>query len=134
MVQNVKQLPPELQGKALPGLKVLEGRNIDVSPDRAPLTQAALCSVLPNVGVITRVCSCGLQDYHSLQTTVEHRLGFNVTGNYTWPHNIDDNPGAPTLSFPNQNHHALSVDVRELQLQHLGASRSHRVLPKVPDA
>jgi hypothetical protein len=62
-------------------------------------------SVMPNVGVITRVCSCGLQDYHSLQTSVEHRFsgGFNLTANYTWSHNIDDNPalggGKPGQGF-----------------------------------
>ena len=52
-------------------------------------------SLMPNVTVIQRVTSSGNQAYHSLQTGLEHRFskGFSLATNYTWSHNIDDNPG-----------------------------------------
>ena len=52
-------------------------------------------SLMPNVSNITRVTSSGNQEYHSLQTGLEHRFskGFSLATNYTWSHNIDDNPG-----------------------------------------
>ena len=50
---------------------------------------------MPNVTVIQRVSSSGNQAYHSLQTGLEHRFnkGFSLATNYTWSHNIDNNPG-----------------------------------------
>ncbi len=56
---------------------------------------------MPNVSVIQRVNSTGNQEYSSLQTGLEHRFskGFSLATNYTWSHNIDDNPatGGGTL-------------------------------------
>ena len=56
---------------------------------------------MPNVSVIQRVNSTGNQAYNSLQTGLEHRFrkGFSLATNYTWSHNIDDNPatGGGTL-------------------------------------
>jgi len=53
------------------------------------------------VSVIQRVNSTGNQEYNSLQTGLEHRFsrGFSLATNYTWSHNIDDNPatGGGTL-------------------------------------
>jgi len=48
--------------------------------------------LLPNVSSIQEMYTAGTADYHSLQTTVEHRLknGFNLIANYTWGHVIDD--------------------------------------------
>ncbi|MEO8049057.1 MAG: TonB-dependent receptor [Acidobacteriota bacterium] len=58
-------------------------------------------SLLPNVSVIQVVNSTGNQEYHSMQTGLEHRFskGFSLSTNYTWSHNIDDNPatGGGTL-------------------------------------
>ena len=58
-------------------------------------------SQMPNVSVIQRVNSTGNQAYNSLQTGLEHRFskGFSLATNYTWSHNIDDNPatGGGTL-------------------------------------
>ena len=50
---------------------------------------------MPNVTVIQRVSSQGIQNYHSFQTGVERRFskGFSLATNYTWSHNTDNNPG-----------------------------------------
>ena len=56
---------------------------------------------MPNVTVIQRVNLLQNQAYNSLQTGLEHRFGkgFSLATNYTWSHNIDDNPatGGGTL-------------------------------------
>ena len=49
---------------------------------------------MPNVSVIQRIDSIGNQEYNSLQMGLEHRFsrGISLAANYTWSHNIDDNP------------------------------------------
>ena len=44
--------------------------------------------------VIQEMYTAGTADYHSLQTSLEHRFskGFNLITNYTWGHVIDDSP------------------------------------------
>ena len=48
--------------------------------------------LLPSVSSIQEMYTAGTADYHSLQTSVEHRLknGFNLIANYTWGHVVDD--------------------------------------------
>ena len=49
-------------------------------------------SLLPGVSSIQEMYTGGTADYHSLQTSLEHRFsnGFNLISNYTWAHDIDD--------------------------------------------
>jgi hypothetical protein len=51
-------------------------------------------SLLPGVSSISELYNAGTADYHSLQTSLEHRFkhGFNLITNYTWGHLIDDAP------------------------------------------
>jgi len=53
-------------------------------------------SEFPNVASINLECACGVGNYHSLQSTLEHRFsnGLSLQSNYTWSHMIDDNPGS----------------------------------------
>ena len=48
--------------------------------------------LLPGVASIQEMYTAGTADYHSLQTSIEHRFskGFNLITNYTWGHVIDD--------------------------------------------
>jgi hypothetical protein len=50
--------------------------------------------LLPGVVSIQEMYTAGTADYHSLQTSIEHRFrnGFNLITNYTWGHVIDDHP------------------------------------------
>jgi hypothetical protein len=49
-------------------------------------------ALLPGVSSISELYTGGTANYHSLQTSVEHRFshGFNLITNYTWGHLIDD--------------------------------------------
>jgi outer membrane receptor protein involved in Fe transport len=51
-------------------------------------------NLLPGVSSISEMYTAGTADYHSLQTSLEHRFshGFNLVTNYTWGHDIDDAP------------------------------------------
>jgi len=78
--------------------------NADLAPPGDPKTiqqRRPYYAQMPNVSVIQRVNSTGNQEYNSLQTGLEHRFskGFSLATNYTWSHNIDDNPatGGGTL-------------------------------------
>lgn len=53
-------------------------------------------AIFPNVATLNYVCSCGVGDYHALQTSLEHRFskGITLQTNYTYSHMIDDNPGS----------------------------------------
>src|ERR1700736_5924574 len=48
--------------------------------------------LLPGVASIQEMYTAGTADYHSLQTSIEHRFskGFNLITNYTWGHVVDD--------------------------------------------
>jgi hypothetical protein len=83
-------------------------------------------ALLPNVSVIQIVNSTGNQEYHSLQTGLEHRFskGFSLATNYTWSHNIDDNPATgggtlfstyfPQLEYNFKNERGDSdIDIRQ---------------------
>ena len=50
--------------------------------------------LLPGVSSISELYTGGTANYHSLQTSLEHRFshGFNLITNYTWGHLIDDAP------------------------------------------
>jgi Carboxypeptidase regulatory-like domain/TonB dependent receptor-like, beta-barrel len=50
--------------------------------------------LLPGVSSIQEMYTAGTADYHSLQTSVEHRFakGWNLISNYTYGHLIDDSP------------------------------------------
>ena len=49
-------------------------------------------NLLPGVSSISEMYSGATADYHSLQTSLEHRFskGFNLITNYTWGHLIDN--------------------------------------------
>jgi hypothetical protein len=49
-------------------------------------------NLLPGVSSIQEMYTGGTADYHSLQTSLEHRFskGLNLITNYTWGHVIDD--------------------------------------------
>ena len=49
-------------------------------------------SKFPNVASISQLSSWGSSNYHSLQTSLEHRFksGLNLSSNYTWSHLVDD--------------------------------------------
>jgi hypothetical protein len=51
-------------------------------------------NLLPGVSSIQEMYTGGTANYHSLQTSLEHRFskGFNLITNYTWGHVIDDAP------------------------------------------
>ncbi len=51
-------------------------------------------NLLPGVSSIQEMYTANNSDYHSLQTSLEHRFskGFNLITNYTWGHVIDDAP------------------------------------------
>jgi len=51
-------------------------------------------NLLPGVSSIQEMYTGGTANYHSLQTSLEHRFskGFNLITNYTWGHVIDDSP------------------------------------------
>jgi hypothetical protein len=51
-------------------------------------------NLLPGVSSIQEMYTANNSDYHSLQTSLEHRFskGFNLITNYTWGHGIDDAP------------------------------------------
>jgi hypothetical protein len=51
-----------------------------------------LYALLPGVSSVQEMFTAGTADYHSLQTSLEHRFhnGFNLISNYTWGHLIDD--------------------------------------------
>jgi hypothetical protein len=48
--------------------------------------------LLPGISSISMMYTAGTADYHSLQTSLEHRFsnGFNLVSNFTWGHVIDD--------------------------------------------
>ena len=50
--------------------------------------------LLPGVSSIQEMYTAGTADYHSLQTSLEHRFakGWNLITNYTYGHLIDDHP------------------------------------------
>jgi len=50
--------------------------------------------LLPGVSSIQEMYTAGTADYHSLQTSIEHRFakGWNLISNYTYGHLIDDAP------------------------------------------
>jgi hypothetical protein len=54
----------------------------------------AYYNLLPGVSSIQEMYTAGTANYHSLQTSVEHRYknGLNLIANYTWGHLIDDHP------------------------------------------
>ncbi len=54
----------------------------------------AYYSLLPGVSSIQEMYTAGTADYHSLQTSIEHRFanGWNLISNYTYGHIIDDSP------------------------------------------
>ena len=54
----------------------------------------AYYSLLPGVSSIQEMYTAGTADYHSLQTSIEHRFakGWNLISNYTYGHLIDDSP------------------------------------------
>lgn len=72
--------------------------------------------LLPGVSSISEFQTAGIADYHSLQTSLEHRFshGFNLVTNYTYAHDIDDAPcrggcksGSTAGPFP-----LISTDIR----------------------
>ena len=68
--------------------------NINLALPRAGAIQPRRLyfSKFPSVASISQLSSWGTSNYHSLQTSVEHRFraGLNLSGNYTWSHLIDD--------------------------------------------
>lgn len=64
---------------ALPGPGAIQGRR-------------QYFSTFPGVASIAQLSSWGSSNYHSLQTSLEHRYraGLNLSGNYTWSHLVDD--------------------------------------------
>jgi len=67
--------------QALPGAGTIQPRR-------------AYYSLLPGVSSIQEMYTAGTADYHSLQTSFEHRFakGWNLITNYTYGHLIDDHP------------------------------------------
>jgi hypothetical protein len=104
----VEQFNVTLQRELIPGLvwnvgyvgalsrKLAFATEIDQAPPGAGTVQPRryYYNLLPGVSSISEMYTGGTADYHSLQTSLEHRFskGFNLITNYTWGHLIDDAP------------------------------------------
>jgi outer membrane receptor protein involved in Fe transport len=104
----VEQFNLTLQRELIPGMvwnvsyvgslsrKLAFATEIDQAPPGPGTVQPRryFYNLLPGVSSISEMYTGGTADYHSLQTSLEHRFskGLNLITNYTWGHVIDDAP------------------------------------------
>ena len=102
----VEQFNLTLQRELIPGLvwnvgyvgsltrKLAFATEIDQAPPGPGTVQPRryFYNLLPGVSSISEMYTGATADYHSLQTSLEHRFskGFNLITNYTWGHLIDN--------------------------------------------
>jgi Carboxypeptidase regulatory-like domain/TonB dependent receptor len=75
-------------------MMLIADRDLAVPGPGAIQPRRPYATVFPGVTSINEASTAGTADYHSLQTSVEHRFrnGLNLLSNYTYAHLIDDNP------------------------------------------